>query len=137
MCASHNLCVRSRTLECRPPGAGYGLGRGHGDPQESDGDFGYPEMVADVVAVVEASGANSVITTAQAHGGWVAVELRRRLGERVPKMIFISWNPIITGANPLAPPSLREVLVLQTTAFWQIVLKSLLPHQRMPHYGTP
>ena len=93
--------------------------RGHGGSQESDGDFGYPEMVADVVAVIEASGANSVITIAQAHGGWVAVELRRRLGERVPKMIFISWNPIITGGNPLAPPSLREVPVLQTTTFWQ------------------
>ncbi len=92
--------------------------RGHGDSQESEGDFGYPEMVSDVVAVIEASGANSVITIAQAHGGWVAVELRRRLGERVPKMIFISWNPIITGKNPLAPPPLREVPALQTTALW-------------------
>ncbi len=93
--------------------------RGHADSEESDGDFGYSEMVADVVAVIEASGAHSVITIAQAHGGWVAVELRRRLGERVPKMIFISWNPIITGGNPLAPPSLREQQALQTTALWQ------------------
>jgi pimeloyl-ACP methyl ester carboxylesterase len=93
--------------------------RGHADSEESDGDFGYPEMVDDVVAVIEGSGANSVITIAQAHGGWVAVELRRRLGERVPKMIFISWNPIITGKNPLAPPSLREQQALQTPALWQ------------------
>jgi pimeloyl-ACP methyl ester carboxylesterase len=93
--------------------------RGHGDSQESDEDFGYPEMVADVVAVIEASGAPSVITIAQAHGGWVAIELRRRLGDRVPKMIFTSWNPFITGGNPLAPPSLREVQALQTTALWQ------------------
>jgi pimeloyl-ACP methyl ester carboxylesterase len=93
--------------------------RGHADSEESDGDFGYPEMVADVVAVIEASGANSVITIAQAHGGWVAVKLHRRLGERVPKLIFISWNPIITGGKPLAPPSLREQQALQTTALWQ------------------
>src|SRR5215212_290951 len=93
--------------------------RGHGNSQESGGDFGYPEMVADVVAVIEASGAPPVITIAQAHGGWVAIELRRRLGERVPKMVFISWNPIITGGNPLAQPSLREVPALQTTALWQ------------------
>jgi pimeloyl-ACP methyl ester carboxylesterase len=93
--------------------------RGHSNSQESDVDFGYPEMVADVVAVIEASGATSVITIAQAHGVWVAVELRRRLGDRVPKMIFIGWNPIITGRNPLAPPLLREVSALQTTALWQ------------------
>jgi hypothetical protein len=34
-------------------------------------------------------------------------------------MIFISWSPIITGRNPLAPPLLREVSALQTTALWQ------------------
>jgi pimeloyl-ACP methyl ester carboxylesterase len=93
--------------------------RGHGNSEESDGDFGYPEMVADAVAVIEESGATSVIPIAQAHGGWVAIELRRRLGERVPKMVFISWNPIITGKNPLAPPSLREVQALQTPTLWQ------------------
>jgi pimeloyl-ACP methyl ester carboxylesterase len=93
--------------------------RGHGDSEEPAADFGYPEMVADAVAVVEGSGANSVITIAQAHGGWVAVELRRRLAERVPKMVFISWNPIITAKNPLAPPSLREAQALQTPTLWQ------------------
>ncbi|HEV3475943.1 MAG TPA: alpha/beta hydrolase [Rubrobacteraceae bacterium] len=93
--------------------------RGHGDSQASDGDFGYPEMVADAVAVIEASGAESVITIAHAHGGWVAVELCRQLAGRVPRMIFISWNPFITGRNPLAPPSLREVPALQSPALWQ------------------
>jgi hypothetical protein len=28
-------------------------------------------------------------------------------------------EPIITGRNPLAPPSLREQQALQTTALWQ------------------
>lgn len=50
--------------------------RGHGDSQGPDEDFGTPEMVADVVAVIEASGAPSVITIARAHGGWVAIEKR-------------------------------------------------------------
>jgi len=49
----------------------------------------------------------------------VAVELRQRLGERMPKMIFTSWNPIITGGNPLAPTALRETPVLQTPTLWQ------------------
>jgi len=95
--------------------------RGHGDSQESDRDWGYAEMLADVVAVIEASGAQSVIPIAHAHAGWVAIELRRRLGERVPKMIFTSWNPFITGRNPLAPPSVREVPALQTPALWQVL----------------
>ena len=93
--------------------------RGHGQSEASDGDFGYAEMVADVLAVIQDSGAHSVVTIAQAHGGWVAIELRRRLGERVPKMIFTSWNPFMTGGNSLAPPSLREVSALQTPTMWQ------------------
>jgi pimeloyl-ACP methyl ester carboxylesterase len=92
---------------------------GQGDSQAPDGDFGYPEMVADAAAVVEASGVQFVITIAHAHGGWAPVELRRQLGERVPRMIFTSWNPFITGRNPLAPPSLREVPAFQTPALWR------------------
>jgi pimeloyl-ACP methyl ester carboxylesterase len=95
--------------------------RGHGDSQESDRDFGYAEMVDDAIAVIEASGASSVIPIAHAHGGWVALELRRRLGERVPKMIFTSWNPLITSRNPLVPPSLSEVPALQTPVLWQVL----------------
>jgi hypothetical protein len=34
-------------------------------------------------------------------------------------MIFTSWNPIITGRNPLATPSVRAVPALQTTTLWQ------------------
>src|ERR687886_223576 len=45
--------------------------RGHGQSQASDQDFGYAEMVADVLAVLQASGAPSVIPISQAHGGWV------------------------------------------------------------------
>ena len=52
--------------------------RGHGKSQASAQDFGYVEMLADAISVIEASGAKSVIPIAQAHGGWVAVELRRR-----------------------------------------------------------
>lgn len=78
--------------------------RGHGKSQASDLDFGYAEMITDVVAVIQASGAQSVVPIAQAHGGWVAIELRQRLDGRVPKMIFTSWNPIFTSRSPLDPP---------------------------------
>jgi hypothetical protein len=34
------------------------------------------------LSVIQASGALSVIAIAQAHGGWLAIELRRRLEQR-------------------------------------------------------
>lgn len=92
--------------------------RGHGDSGSSEGDFGYPDMVDDVLAVVEAAAARSIVPIAQAHGGWVAVELLRRLGERVSKLVLISWNPIITSNNPAAAPILSAGQGLQSDALW-------------------
>lgn len=73
-------------------------------------------MVADVLAVVEAAGAGSIVLIAQGHGGWVAVELLRRLGERVSKLVLISWNPVITSTNPAAAPILPAGQGLQSDA---------------------
>jgi pimeloyl-ACP methyl ester carboxylesterase len=92
--------------------------RGHGQSHASNRDFGYAEMVEDVLAVIEASGADTLIPVSQAHGGWVSLELLRRLGERVPKAIFVSWNPIITSGNPIAAPILQGVAALQTRGMW-------------------
>lgn len=101
--------------------------RGHGKSQASDRDFGYAEMLADVLAVIQASGAQSVIPIAQAHGGWVAIELRRRLDQRVPKMVFTSWNPIFTSRNPLDPPPpfLGAMQALQDNARWRETVEQL------------
>ena len=93
--------------------------RGHGNSPASDRDFGYAEMLADVLAVIDASGAQSVIPIAQAHGGWVAIALRGRLGARVPTMIFTSWNPVVTSGNPLAPPFLSAMQAVQDDARWR------------------
>jgi pimeloyl-ACP methyl ester carboxylesterase len=92
--------------------------RGHGDSEPSERDFGYADMVDDVLAVVEAAGARSIVPIAQAHGGWVAVELLRRLGERVSKLVLISWNPIITSNNPAAASILSVGQSLQSDALW-------------------
>lgn len=100
--------------------------RGHGKSQASDRDFGYAEMLADVLAVIQASGAQSVIPIAQAHGGWVAIELRRRLDQRVPKMIFTSWNPIFTSENPLAPRFLGAMEAVRDNARWRETVQQLL-----------
>lgn len=100
--------------------------RGHGQSQACDQEFGYAEMVADVLSVIQASGAQSVIPVAQAHGGWAAIALRRRLGQLVPKMVSISWNPIFTSGNPFAPSFLRAREALQDHARCRETLEQML-----------
>jgi pimeloyl-ACP methyl ester carboxylesterase len=93
--------------------------RGHGKSQASEGDFGFAEMTADAFAVIEDSGAHSVIPYAQGQAPWVAIELRRRLGERVPKMVASSWPAITTRGNPLAPRFLAAMEAVQDEARWR------------------
>ena len=65
--------------------------RGHGGSDPAGGDFGLDEMLADALAVIEASGAGTVIPCAASHSGWVAIELRRCLGDRVPMLVHADW----------------------------------------------
>lgn len=65
--------------------------RGHGDSERASADFGHDELADDAMAVIEATGVRRVVPVTQAHGGWAAVELRRRLGERVEKIVTASW----------------------------------------------
>src|SRR5215208_1581813 len=90
--------------------------RGHGKSQASDRDFGFAEMAADALAVIEDSGAQSVIPYAQGQLPWVAIELRKRLRERMPKMIASSWPAITTRGNPLAPGFLAAMEAVQDEA---------------------
>jgi pimeloyl-ACP methyl ester carboxylesterase len=88
--------------------------RGHGDSARTSTHFGHAELLEDALAVVEASGADAVIPIGQAHGAWIAIELRRRLGVRVPAIVATSWLVL----DP--PPPFRGVLeALQDRAHWQ------------------
>jgi pimeloyl-ACP methyl ester carboxylesterase len=78
--------------------------RGHGESELPHGDFGFDELLADALAVLEASGAGQVLPVALAHAGWVAVELRRRLAGRVPGMVLLEW--LVLGA----PPEFSEII---------------------------
>jgi pimeloyl-ACP methyl ester carboxylesterase len=89
--------------------------RGHGDSQRDVGEFGQEEMVADALGVIEASGVGQVVPVAASHSGWVAIELRRRLGpERVPKIVHLDWMVI-------EPPEryMATLHALQTPEGWQ------------------
>jgi pimeloyl-ACP methyl ester carboxylesterase len=101
LCAQHR---RTLTLDWR----------GHGRSAAATADFGEAGLVEDALAVIEASGAQSVIPVALSHSGWVAIELRRRLGERIPKLVLLDWIVL----DPPAPflPALHG---LQDREHWQ------------------
>lgn len=70
--------------------------RGHGASGPPPADFGLAEQVRDARRVVADGGARAVIPVALSHAGWVAVELRRRLGPEVPGIVLVDW--MVAGA---------------------------------------
>jgi pimeloyl-ACP methyl ester carboxylesterase len=71
-------------------------------------------MVADALGVIEASGVERVVPVAASHSGWVAIELRRRLGpERVPKIIHMDWMVVEPSA-----PYMALLRTMQTSEGW-------------------
>src|SRR5215216_1734735 len=87
---------------------------GHGRSEKPSADFGYDEMVEGALTVIRASGAQRVVPVAQAHAGWVAIELRRRLGERTPSLVLTSFLVL----EP-PPPFLAAMDALQDPGRWQ------------------
>jgi pimeloyl-ACP methyl ester carboxylesterase len=100
--------------------------RGHGNSQASDRDFGFAEMAVDAAAVMQDSGAQSVIPIAQGQAPWAAVELHRRLGERMPKMVASSWPVISPSGNPLASRFLNAIRALGYYERWREGAEQLL-----------
>lgn len=94
--------------------------RGHGGSSPASGDFGTEDLVADAVQVIEEMGAERVVPVAGSHAGWVAMELRRRLGDRVPGLVLIDW--MVLGA----PPGFGDALAgLQDPVAWTDVRDQL------------
>lgn len=94
--------------------------RGHGHSESPAGDFGANDVVEDALAVIAASGAQLVIPVTIAHGGWIAIELRRRLGERIPQIVHIDWIVL-----PPPPQFVELVKGLQSPEQWQQVRDQL------------
>lgn len=85
----------------------------HGESGSADGDFGQEQLVSQALGVIAASHVSNVIPVAISHAGWVALELCRRLGRRVPRMVFIDW--IVTEA----PPPFLAILAGMQSPQWQ------------------
>jgi pimeloyl-ACP methyl ester carboxylesterase len=99
--------------------------RGHGDSPQPDDDFGFTELADDAMAVIENSGAELVVPVAVSHAGWVAIELRRRLGTaRVPRLVFLDWmvlgapGPFLGALQDMMAPATTRAVVDQITAMW-------------------
>lgn len=106
--------------------------RGHGKSAAAGGEFGHAELVEDALAVVRTTGVGTVIPVAVSHAGWVALELRRRLGERVPRLVLLDW---LVGTTPKA---FRELLTaLQEREHWLTTREALfrrwIADCRIPH----
>ena len=86
---------------------------GHGESEMPGPDFDNATVVEHLRAVIEASGARQVVPVALSHSGWWALELRRQLGPRVPKLVLLDWLVL----DP-PPPFLQVVRALQTPR-WQ------------------
>jgi pimeloyl-ACP methyl ester carboxylesterase len=94
--------------------------RGHGESEQPADDFGNNDLVEDALAVIQASGAQQVVPVAHAHAGWVAIELRRRLGALIPKLVLLDW--LILEAPP---PFLEALQGMQSPAQWQQTVEQI------------
>lgn len=98
--------------------------RGHGESKPADGDFGGAQLVEDALAVIDDSGVEQVVPVAVSHAGWVAVELRRLLGARVPRLIFIDWMvlgaplPFLGALGAMKSLDTTRATVEQLTGMW-------------------
>lgn len=95
--------------------------RGHGASTRLVPDFGSAELLDDALQVIESSGAGQVIPVGLSHAGWVALELRRRLGGgRVPAIVLLDW--MVLGP----PPAFTDALAgLQDRHTWERVRAAL------------
>jgi pimeloyl-ACP methyl ester carboxylesterase len=95
--------------------------RGHGPSDRHTGDFRLEGQVRDARAVVDAARLERFVTVSASHSGWVALELRRQLGERVAGMVFIDW--MLVEPSPAYTELVRS---LTEDARWEEARDTLL-----------
>jgi pimeloyl-ACP methyl ester carboxylesterase len=95
--------------------------RGQGDLAGETDDFESAAQVDDLVDTLDSRGVTRVVPVALAHAGWLAVDLRRRLGPaRVPGLVLVDWMPLGT------PPGFADALAgLQRPEAWASVRSAL------------
>jgi pimeloyl-ACP methyl ester carboxylesterase len=95
--------------------------RGQGGYADQRDDFDASTQVDDLARLADELGLEQVVPVAAAHAGWLAIELRRRLGaDRVPGIVLVDWMVLGT------PPGFVDALAgLQDEHAWQDVRAAL------------
>jgi pimeloyl-ACP methyl ester carboxylesterase len=95
--------------------------RGQGGYADQRDDFDAATQVDDLVTLAGQLGLERVVPVTAAHAGWLAIELRRRLGaDRVPGIVLVDWMVLGT------PPGFMDALAgLQDEHAWQDVRAAL------------
>lgn len=100
--------------------------RGHGDSAPAAGEFGMAELADDAESVIVDARAGTVVPVSIAHAGWIAIELRRRLGpDRVPAIVLLDW--MVLGAPPpflqalatMSDPATTRSVVDHISEMWE------------------
>ena len=98
--------------------------RGHGTSPAADGDFGWPQLADDVLAVLDGCGVDQFVPVANAHAGWVARDLAERVPDRVAGVALIGWlvlgapPPFTAGLAAMSDPATTRAAVDGLTASW-------------------
>jgi pimeloyl-ACP methyl ester carboxylesterase len=88
--------------------------RGHGESGPADADFGSDDLVVDARSVIEASGARKIVPVAMGQAGWIAIELCRRLPDRIERLVLIDWTVLRAP-----PPQFLEMLAgMRSRELW-------------------
>lgn len=80
---------------------------GHGASPMPAPDFGLDEVAFATVEAIEKSGVERVIPVTHSHAGWVGIELHRRLGARIPKLVLLNW--LVLDPPPAFATALRAL----------------------------
>jgi pimeloyl-ACP methyl ester carboxylesterase len=94
--------------------------RGHGQSVAANGDFGEAALIEDAEAVIRDSGVHRIVPVALAHSGWIAIELRRRLREKIPAIVLVDWLVL----DP-PQPFIGALAALQDPGKWQATREQL------------
>ncbi len=93
----------------------------HGESPRTGSDFSTVDVVDAAIAQVDALGIDRVVPVGLSHAGWMAIELRRRLGaQRAPGIVLLDWMVLGT------PPGFDAALAgLQDDRAWADVRTAL------------
>ena len=95
--------------------------RGQGESGWALADFGHRELADDAEAVMAAGEVNTAVLVAHGQAGWPAIELCKRLAERIRGLVLIDWQVF-----PAHPRLLAQLHGLGDAMLWRRTLDAMI-----------